>query len=219
MPFLIVIAVVAIIYSASYLPAIAATVLAGTLALGPFWFWALLVVSTVVLIALVEYEQGTWATVTLLIVMGLLQFKGDIKVFNFIGEHPMRSCLYLLAYFAAGAIWSIIKWWFYVRKTREGYDEKKKEFLEQNGVSVMNDSLKNKWKSTCAYQSYGIPDSLQHKAKIVTWMTYWPWSLVWTMINDPIRRAFDDIYRLLRSQYQKIADKAYGDIKDDFEKK
>ncbi len=43
-------------------------------------------------------------------------------------------------------------------------------------------------------------------------MLYWQWSLVWTIIDDPVKRLFELIYRELRAVYQKIADNAYADV-------
>jgi len=34
----------------------------------------------------------------------------------------------------------------------------------------------------------------KHKMRIYVWIAYWPWSFVWTMINDPVRKIFNRIY-------------------------
>ena len=42
-------------------------------------------------------------------------------------------------------------------------------------------------------------------------MTYWPISASWTIINDPIRRMYNSIFKRLDKVYVKISDKVFKD--------
>lgn len=62
------------------------------------------------------------------------------------------------------------------------------------------------------------PRPNDYKATILTWMTFWPASLFWTMLNDPIRAAFRHIYANLSRTLQEISNKAFKDITQMHEK-
>lgn len=49
-----------------------------------------------------------------------------------------------------------------------------------------------------------------NKGRIVSWMTYWPWSMVWTLLNDPIRKLMQHIFYAMRGMLKKIAAKTFG---------
>lgn len=51
-----------------------------------------------------------------------------------------------------------------------------------------------------------------NKARILAWMSYWPASMLWTIINDPVRRFFEFVYENVGGYLQKIADNAYSKV-------
>jgi hypothetical protein len=54
-----------------------------------------------------------------------------------------------------------------------------------------------------------MPKAKDNKSEIVGWMVYWPWSAFWTILNDPIRRFYKMLVRLLEKMYDKIAEAVY----------
>jgi hypothetical protein len=48
------------------------------------------------------------------------------------------------------------------------------------------------------------------------WMGHWPISALWTLINDPVRKALKAIYARIAGTLQRISDHLFSDIKDDF---
>ncbi len=60
-----------------------------------------------------------------------------------------------------------------------------------------------------------VPKARDHKAQILGWMIYWPWSLIWTLINDPVKRAFKWIYHQIQDLLQKISDRAFKGTEED----
>lgn len=75
----------------------------------------------------------------------------------------------------------------------------------------------NKNRSTENFEihSYSIenPQANNHKALITTWITHWPVSLVWTLINDPIKKLINHIFESIKSVFQKISDKVFESTK------
>ena len=57
------------------------------------------------------------------------------------------------------------------------------------------------------------PQVADNKAQIIRWMTFWPISGLWTLINDPIRQAFIKIYDRISGRLQRMSDRIFDDMK------
>jgi len=55
------------------------------------------------------------------------------------------------------------------------------------------------------------PDPGKFKARIISWIVYWPPSLIWTLLNDPLRRIGRRLYDLVASLLKSISDSAWQD--------
>ncbi|MBI5733173.1 hypothetical protein HY967_04490 [Candidatus Jorgensenbacteria bacterium] len=187
---------------------------------GTFWFWTLAVIATIIIIACIDHNENfTGATASLVIALLLLQFLGDVKVFSYVLEQPFMGLIYFVMYLGAGTAWSIIKWWRFVGKRKSEYDRAKAEFLTRHKVegNAIPNVLKSEWRDRCRHESYAeAPQARQHKGKIVGWMCYWPWSLFWTLLDDPIKKILQTIYQWLQGIYQAISIRAYRDVAEDF---
>lgn len=49
----------------------------------------------------------------------------------------------------------------------------------------------------------------QYKARIIAWLVYWPPSMFWTLLNDPLRRIGRIIYDSVAGWLKKISDSAW----------
>jgi hypothetical protein len=64
------------------------------------------------------------------------------------------------------------------------------------------------------YSTFYKPEVTSNKGKIVAWICYWPFSLIGTFINDPIRRLVNFLFTKLKATYQKMSDKVFQDFPD-----
>lgn len=199
-------------------------------AVGTIWFWALLVVHTFVILALIEHEKAGWATITMIATFAVLHFFGDFNVVSAAIHNPLTALAVVAGYFAAGTAWAVAKWWFYVGRCREQYDELKARFLERKGVAgpAIPDALKKEWKEHLSQDyEFGrrvgrrfssdsvIPKAGEHKGRITTWMCYWPWSMVWTLLSDWVKRLWNQIYLQIKGLLQSIANRQFRGVEDD----
>ncbi len=194
-------------------------------AFGTIPFWILMAIEFVLLLTWIEYEAAGWATFSILAVLGLLQLSGH-GIYQYIVANPAIVLYGIGAYFVIGTVWSICRWYFYVKKQRYLYDEFKNEFLQEWDItgSKIPDELKQKFKDSL-HSSYGyyndekfelFPKVNYHKAQIYLWMVYWPWSCCWTIINDPVKRLFREIYSQIKGFLQRISDRIWAGTEDDF---
>jgi hypothetical protein len=53
------------------------------------------------------------------------------------------------------------------------------------------------------------PTPDQYKSRIISWIAYWPPSLCWTLLNDPIRHIGRMIYEGVAGWLKKISDEVW----------
>lgn len=159
----------------------------------------------------------------LLVTFGTLALFGNFNIFYEIQTHPIISVICFFSYFVVGTLWSFGKWWFYVRRCVENFREERKKFYDAHKdlpdcTAISSAEIDNKWKQRLrSYSHLKKPSVRENKRRILTWMMYWPFSAIWTIINDPITRLFKSIFKNLKFIYQGIVDRAFADFKDDFE--
>ncbi len=162
------------------------------LAIGTIWFYVLTFAYIGIMMGILEDEELTSiaSSITTVIFLALLFFFGcrteltDIAMW--IGNHPLESIGVILLYFIAGIVWSLIKWKFFlvdlVAKQTEGSSVYKTDFrLSKN------------------------------KSRIINWMSYWPFSLTWNLVNRPIKSAYKRIFVLVSRTYERMAESAIND--------
>jgi hypothetical protein len=188
--------------------------LEGLFALGTIWFWLLLFIDFCVITALVENESGVWATIVFLGSLFGLNFLWKLPIIDSVKANPGHTALLVLSYFAIGIVWSIVKWYFFVHNKMVKYNQYKAEFLKTNKAESLTPELAVKFLENLASRydarSEGIdgtaPAASEHKAALTRCGTYWPFSIVGTMLNDVVRRAWEYIYEMLQTTYQRMSE-------------
>lgn len=201
----------------------------------PVLFWIAISAFIVLELVFVSKEFCGRATLILAILLGLLFFS-PINPLGYLWKHPLETPLWIGVYLSIGAIWSIIRWYLFVKKRRWAYDERKRAFLREsipnptaeeiaNGFTpegmVIPDALKGRWRTIILdnrqYEDRKIskPLAKENKGKITTWITYWPFSIFWYVLGDLLIDIGNAIYRKLAKLYQSISDHSYGDTDKD----
>lgn len=146
-----------------------------------------------------------------------------------IWHSPGAVILAVLVYMAAGGVWSLIRWWKHVADWRRGYELHMNSFLAgsiASGIGEHTDPqfkplnysgsplsewpapLRDQWLRTFN----AAPQASRSGDKLTAWVLYWPWSLFWTMVSDPVVRIARAIGRSLRQAYQRVTDHYTSDI-------
>jgi hypothetical protein len=186
------------------------TFLAELFAFGGIAFWILAVIVFGIIAALVENENGTWATITFIASLAGLNFLYKLPIIATIKLNPGKTAVLVLSYFAAGVVWSIVKWALYLHNKLAAYNDYKAKFLADNKAEVLTGELavKLQEKLDSLYNnsiSAKAPEAREHKGDLTRWATYWPFSIAGTLLNDVVRKAWDHIYNLLQGTYQAIS--------------
>src|SRR5579872_6210712 len=137
-----------------------------------------------------------------LVVGGWHLFVG-LQFFHFIRTHPLETLLYVCVYFLVGALWSLWKWYLYekdqVAHAREKFD------VKTSNPNTLAPTMENWNEFKKLYRS----NPKEHYEDFTIWITFWPISTVYYVVNDPIRRIVNRIVAELQSVYQRISDKVW----------
>ena len=88
-------------------------------------------------------------------------------------------------------MWSFVKWWLHVNKLADRIA-----------------SEQAKWESRRNYR-LDRPQISDNKDRIATWVTYWPISVIWSLLDDFIKHLMQQLVMSLRKAYEAITNSAF----------
>lgn len=194
-----------------------------------FPFWILLLAEFAFLFWAVSCRRGVFALLSLVLFVALVQFFGDIPVLQWLWNNPWTAAVGLVVWLVVSVPWAFTKWWLFVTNNSNRYDEILRDYRAQEGkgelpanVNDFSPLQKVEWKEYFDAHSHPeewyefsrvefYPKAREHKSDIMTWMMFWPWSALWTLLNDPIRRFFNRVYWWIADTLQQISDKYWKD--------
>src|SRR5208283_2463777 len=95
-----------------------------------------LVILLITATVLIEVENFTWATITLVLCVGVAQLYHLVDFALYARQHALISLLYVIAYLVAGVAWSFIKWFSFLIGFREKYHQLKRSFLAREDLGA-----------------------------------------------------------------------------------
>jgi hypothetical protein len=194
----------------------------GLLAVGTIWFWLFAFAVVAVITALVENDEGAWATLVFVGTVLSLQFFSKIPILNYMKRNPGHTLVYVGIYFAIGIAWTLVKWYFFVHNQIVKYNEFKRAFLKGKGADTLTPALAAELADEATRLSgydrnvAAAPDPANHKSDLTRWGTYWPFSMIGTALNDIIRKAWEYVYEILQTTYQRMSKAVFKTAEADF---
>lgn len=194
---------------------------------GSIPFWILVCVWSVFLWAFIENEKPGWATFTAVLFFGALATMGDFNIVTIFKEDWVSGLIVVAGYLIAGIIWSFVKWWRYLTRRKETVQELTAEFLKNRQLDSSKrvpEKLNGDWKSYMRHHTpldfrsartediWVQPRAADNKVTIVTWMGFWPWSVPWTLVRDPVWRALKFAFEALKGSYDRLAYMVWGNL-------
>jgi len=188
-------------------------------ALGTIWFFIFTIICVISLFYFVETEKIARSILTVGFYTIFLQFVVKVDVFSSIIQNPIKSLLILLLYFFIGFVWSFVKWFMYVNKQALMIKIERTEFLKRHSdkhcLTITLDTpipedLLSTWRHSKSYIRKPIVH--ENKARISHWVIYWPISVIWSLLNDFIRKTIDIIVLKIKFVYEKITSNAFKTI-------
>lgn len=184
------------------------------LASSTFILWFSIIAAVVIMVSLELESEGT-ATTAFSLAVALVLWNYHTVIWEFISNDILTTSLFLLGYLVCGVVWSFLKWNEFVKAVYRKFNEVKATFksletsqelknfcdkLRERGISVYSSDVKD----VEGIVEYIMPKGINNKASITAWISYWPLSLIATLLNNPFRRLFEYTYNLVSGLYDKI---------------
>lgn len=200
-------------------------------AIGTIGFWVMLFVISCCMVGFLEFRRSGFATLTFLGTLFALYHLMGMNMNWFVQRLPSVAVSIFLYVFVVGILWAIFKWWRKVENLAQKCKELKYEFLREHNVtdSMIPTHLADDWQqyirtkgNDTMYElkvdSTGIvpPHPNDYKEEIYLWIFFWPWSMIWFVFDEPVRKCARTLYRQIRGSLVAISEHSFKDIKGDF---
>ncbi len=192
--------------------------LAGVL-LWPWWAMGILSLVCVADILLVELSEEGWATGIFLIMVGALVWMVNGNPFSLGWQHLGDIALFGLWWLAAGALWSLPRYWLYLMSIKEEAEESykakyqnwehEKQRAEKRGDEFGREAPK-KVRPHDSYMSNNID-------RLYGWVVFWPFSIIGTVFGDFLNQVVKMIATFFSSIYEQVAGRVFSGWEDDGE--
>lgn len=163
---------------------------------GGVMFWIVMIAAFICMTWSLALDEPRWTTFTIALFIAILYFCGSKTLVEntatWIYNNPGRTTFNVVIYTVIGVLWSFYKWYLYMvayKKSRSGYT-----FVTP-------------------------PKAAENKGTIISWMSYWPVSVFWYVINDPVKKFFNFVYERTGKVYDRITDRVFKDMNNKTENK
>lgn len=161
----------------------------------------------------VAKENYGWAFILFAVTLGGAFFAGWLTPRDLI-DNPTILLSAAGIYLVIGAVWSLFKWFGYVRGV---YNENlaRKERRAAAISRVIKDEGYSREKAEEHVGHYGDyhqrprPLATDHKGMLTGWIAYWPWGIASFALFDMIRKSVTMIYEALGGVYDQVAKAAF----------
>ena len=189
------------------------------------------IVAAIVTMISLEVEKEGVATTAVSIALALLLWNYGRDVWEFVKNDYASTTLFVLGYLVAGVIWSFMKWNEFVKRKINIFKRTKAKLIldrpdfdenNDNHISMLCDRLKDNGLSIWSYNVKSmaelkikvVPIGSENKSAIVAWISYWPLSLLATLLNNPFRRLFEYTYSLVANAYDEIGKRHFKSLSE-----
>ena len=136
-----------------------------------------------------QYTAATWLLVIgVLFVSGHGWWTGGLNPLVWVWNNPVDAITGFVAYAAVGCLWSVAKWWLFLKKTFKYAEAEYEKALAGYNASSIHQSEP---KRVRPYESYAS----RNKARLTGWIFHWPFSMLSVLIGDFILRFADSLYK------------------------
>lgn len=171
---------------------------------GLFWIVVLIFLVAEVVASRSE-ELGAPVAILALAVVVLTLFS-DFNVAAVIAAHWVLALLAVPFHFLAGAGWARLKWGGRIASALEDFDQNQAKWRTEYEERPRSDT----WAEYVRLFHSCPPSAAENKERIVTWILFWPFSLIWSVLTYPRQFALV-IYRRLLTAFERMATAAFAD--------
>ncbi len=191
--------------------------------MAPGW-WVLTGLYIIWAYILSDKECWQWVIASIVLYLAYTIILSGLNVFEYATKHPFWILIFIGIHFLGGFIWSFPRWWLFVREKAEEARSNKEKWMKEkspkkpkiktehdgNLMQTYELELKNveeEWHTSCVYD--GAPKVKNNINRITTWIIYWEFSIIRSLLQDILVRFWRQIVLRFSKVYQKMSDKAF----------
>ena len=186
------------------------------------WMLAIEIAVVIAIIVCVEIDCFGTSTFIFLASFGILSYFNWTNTVNWFSSNYVDFIIYCGYYLLGSVVWMYTKWTMLLFSFSSARKNAIADYKENNKfVGPLNtDQVKSalfgvgKAYKTNYFTMYLYENvrAINYKSKIIAWGIWWPFSLVGTIVDDPIRRFITWTFDRLCGTFQKLADKIAPDL-------
>lgn len=183
-------------------------------------FWGVIAIAFCIALYAIEKENALWALITTIVTLMVIGSFTAFNPFAYAYDHRAELYQYVAYYFVGGGVYASVRWLLWAHNLRVSYRELRERWTKSGGATEWFDEVRYAFGFSTAdeLRVWGNPRIRNHKSTVMTWMTYWPICLPWTILNEPVKRTFVFIYNSIGGSLQWFSDRLFGDVSTDFKK-
>jgi hypothetical protein len=187
------------------------------------------ILAAIVTMISLEAQREGIATTAVSVALALLLWNYGHNVWTFVKNDYGTTILFVLGYLVAGVVWSFLKWNEFVKRKINVFKTVRAKFIVERpdfnpsnikDLTELCEQLRRENFNVYGHQVNSMAELIikitpignESKASIVSWISYWPLSLLATLLNNPFRRLFEYIYSLVADAYDKISEKHFKSL-------
>jgi len=172
-----------------------------------WWEILLLTVLGIVFFASIVKEIDGLAIGDFILTIVVCQFWLKIDIWSWVMANYLLMLAYLVGYFIAGSLWSIFKWYRFVkselRECKQLFNQNKS--YKSSTIEAWLEDNNHRWP----------PDPKNETDKIVRWIMAWPVSVMWAILEDLFVWIGNKIYNFTGEIYRSISNRIFAELKKD----
>jgi hypothetical protein len=191
--------------------------------LDTIWFWGALAIPTILLLLFAFNEKGTPSTIIVVLTIAAIVSCSDFPTREFIHALTVGHIIkYAGGYVLLGLIYMSLKWIYTAYELKVKYVDYKEAWLERIGLKSLpethTDEFANFKRALLGATGINIadlpPKIRRHKARLVFWACYWPFSFVSTMLGNPLKHLVNFILSLLSKPLNYVSSSLFSEFKE-----
>ena len=162
-----------------------------------FWFWVVLVIGAIAIIALFlfEWEGSAFSAfaVTALLLLSI-QF-GPSEIGNYIWSNIGFLLVMLVFYFVVAPGVMLLRWVFFNWDSVEAHEDEVNMFYRyhSNDQARWDERVRDNWQRISVYNR---PRPREHRKRLIGYMVYWPLHFIDLVIREFFWRLLKRVYQL-----------------------
>jgi hypothetical protein len=194
-----------------------------------FFFWAASAIPLAFLVYFVFNEKGSNATLTVFLTLVAITLFSNIPVLDWMRHlTPAKILAYVGGYFAIGVIYMLIKWVWNSFEIKMKYADFREAWLQDNKLTQLpasstTDINEQKLLKAFAKDLFHTKDIIfddlppkirNHRGDLIFWASYWHLSLLFTLLNNPLRHLINFILNFSSKPLNAISAAMFSNYKE-----